>query len=70
MGAPDVGQLEAKAVYEQVLSGWISQGKRTQEFEKKISDFINVNYSQLFKAKTTSSKKKRTKYCKNCLFDS
>ncbi len=45
MGAPDVGKQEAKEVYEQVLSGWISQGKRTQDFEKKISDFINVNYS-------------------------
>ena len=45
MGAPDISEREAKSVYEQVLSGWISQGKRTEEFEKGISNYLTSNYS-------------------------
>ncbi len=39
---PTVDIEEAKAVYNQVKSGWISMGKKVQEFENKVEKFIGV----------------------------
>tara|TARA_Y100000591_G_scaffold332660_1_gene370922 strand:- start:1534 stop:2679 length:1146 start_codon:yes stop_codon:yes gene_type:complete len=39
---PTVGIKEADAVYKQVKSGWISMGKRVQEFENKVKKFVGV----------------------------
>ena len=40
MGAPDVAEEEAKAVYEQVLSGWISQGKELKNLKKELQNLL------------------------------
>ena len=55
---PTVDIEEAKAVYNQVKSGWISMGKKVQEFENawikkfkcKYSIAMNSNTSGLFAA--------------------
>ena len=39
---PTVDIEEAKAVFNQVRSGWISMGKKVQEFENKVQKFIGV----------------------------
>lgn len=39
---PTVGIKEANAVYKQVRSGWISMGKKVQEFENKVKKFVGV----------------------------
>ncbi len=39
---PTVDIQEAKAVFKQVKSGWISMGKKVKEFESKVEKFIGV----------------------------
>ncbi len=39
---PTVNTEEAKAVFDQVKSGWISMGKKVQEFETKVEKYIGV----------------------------
>ncbi len=39
---PTVDIQEAKAVFNQVKSGWISMGKKVEEFEGKVEKFIGV----------------------------
>ena len=39
---PTVNIEEAKAVFNQVKSGWISMGKKVQEFENKVEKYIKV----------------------------
>ena len=39
---PDITNEEADAVKEVLLSGWITTGPRTKEFEKQIADYCNV----------------------------
>ncbi len=39
---PDMTEVEAKEVYETVLSGWITTGPKTQEFERQISSFCGT----------------------------
>jgi len=39
---PDIGEQEAKAVYDVVNSGWISMGKKVEEFENLICDYLDV----------------------------
>jgi perosamine synthetase len=41
---PAVGEEEAQAVYEQVKSGWLTFGKKTEEFEKKFAEYIGAPY--------------------------
>lgn len=41
MGAPDIGVDEQKAVIETLKSGWITQGPRTEKFEKELCTFTN-----------------------------
>jgi len=41
---PSVGEEEAKAVYDQVKSGWLTFGKKTEEFEKKFAEYIGAPY--------------------------
>lgn len=40
---PDMTELEAEEVRQAVLSGWITTGPRTKEFEKRISEFVGTN---------------------------
>ena len=39
---PDIGDEEAKAVHDVVSSGWISMGRKVEEFENKICDYLGV----------------------------
>ncbi len=39
---PDMTEREAKEVYETVLSGWITTGPKTMEFERQISEFVGT----------------------------
>ena len=45
MGSPDIGEEEANSVKEQILSGWISQGPKTKEFEEVVSNYVDSQYS-------------------------
>ena len=39
---PDITELEANAVRDALLSGWITTGPRTKEFERQIAAYCNV----------------------------
>lgn len=45
IACPDIGEEEARAVYEVVKSGWINEGKKVQEFEKRFADYIGVRHA-------------------------
>ena len=46
INSPHISKLEKKYVLNALNSGWLSvNGKNTKEFEKKISKFLNINYS-------------------------
>ena len=40
---PDMSMLEVEEVKEAILSGWITTGPRTKEFEKRISKYVGTN---------------------------
>ena len=40
---PDMSLLEAKEVQEAILSGWITTGPKTKEFEKVISEYVGTD---------------------------
>lgn len=40
---PDMGELEAAEASKAILSGWITTGPRTKEFERKIAAYCGVN---------------------------
>ncbi len=42
---PLIGDEEAKAVYDLIKSGWISMGKKVEEFEKLCSEYLDVKHS-------------------------
>lgn len=44
---PYITEEEAKTVYKQIQSGWITMGKTVEKFEKQISDRLGVKYSLL-----------------------
>lgn len=37
---PDMSILEVEEVKDAILSGWITTGPRTKEFEKRISQYV------------------------------
>lgn len=39
---PDMSEAEAKLASEAILSGWITTGPKTKEFEKKIAEFVGT----------------------------
>lgn len=39
---PDMSELEVEEVKEAILSGWITTGPRTKEFEKQISEYVGT----------------------------
>ncbi len=39
---PDIGEAEIREVADALASGWITTGKRTKEFEKRLADFIGT----------------------------
>ena len=40
---PDMSEAEAKFASEAILSGWITTGPKTKEFEKKIAEYVGTN---------------------------
>ena len=42
---PIIGEEEARAVYEVIKSGWISMGRKVEEFEKQAADYIGVKHA-------------------------
>ncbi len=39
---PDMSEAEAKMASEAILSGWITTGPKTKEFEKKIAEYVGT----------------------------
>ena len=42
---PDIGEAEANAVHEVVRSGWISMGRKVEEFESLARDFTGARHA-------------------------
>ena len=40
---PDMTELEVSEVKEAIMSGWITTGPKTKEFERRIAEYCNVN---------------------------
>lgn len=40
---PDMSEAEAKLATEAILSGWITTGPKTKEFERRISNYVHPN---------------------------
>lgn len=40
---PDMSELEVEEVKKAILSGWITTGPRTKEFEKRIAEYVGTN---------------------------
>jgi len=45
---PDLSLAEATAVSETILSGWLSQGKTVEEFEKLVAEYTGARYAIAF----------------------
>src|SRR3954468_4068077 len=39
-----VGEAEAEAAFSVIKSGWIAQGKRTEEFEALVAKYVGAKY--------------------------
>ena len=48
MADPLVGEEEARAVYEVVLSGWLSAGPKVPQFEQAFADLVGVKHAVAF----------------------
>ena len=45
VASPFIGKEEAQAVYDVVNSGWISMGKKVEEFERKFSEYVGADHA-------------------------
>jgi perosamine synthetase len=48
-----VGQAEAAAAAEVISSGWIAQGKRVEEFERMVADYVGTKHAIAVSSATT-----------------
>ena len=51
---PYIGEEEAKAVYEVVKSGWLSMGKRVEEFERDFAEYVGAKHAIAANSGTTA----------------
>ena len=51
---PDMSESEAREVYETILSGWITTGPKTMEFENEISKFCGTTRSVCLNSATAA----------------
>ena len=51
---PDMSVLEAEEVKKAILSGWITTGPRTKEFERRIASYVGTNKSVCLNSATAA----------------
>jgi perosamine synthetase len=51
---PTLDKAEAQAAYDTILSGWVTQGPRVQEFEEKFAEYVGAKYAVALSNCTTS----------------
>ena len=51
---PAIGEEEKKAAIAVVNSGWMTQGKKTEEFEKKLADYIGCKHAVVVNSGTSA----------------
>lgn len=51
---PDMSEAEAKLASEAILSGWITTGPKTKEFEKKIAEYVGTAKSVCLNSATAA----------------
>lgn len=49
---PDMSELEVNEVKEAILSGWITTGPKTKEFERRIAEYCGVNKAVCLNSQT------------------
>lgn len=51
---PYLTDEEARAAYDTILTGWVTQGPRVQEFEEKFAEFVQAKYAVAVSSCTTA----------------
>jgi len=51
---PYLGEAEAKRAYDTILTGWVTQGPRVEEFEKKFAEYTGAKYAVALSNCTTA----------------
>jgi dTDP-4-amino-4,6-dideoxygalactose transaminase len=51
---PFLTQAEAQTAYDTILSGWVTQGPKVQEFEEKFADYVKSQYAVAVSSCTTA----------------
>src|SRR4051812_44742534 len=51
---PFLTQEEAQGAYDTILSGWVTQGPRVQEFEEKFAAYVGTKYAVALSNCTTA----------------
>jgi dTDP-4-amino-4,6-dideoxygalactose transaminase len=51
---PYLTEEEAKAAYDTVLTGWVTQGPRVQEFEEKFAQYTGAPFAVAVSSCTTA----------------
>ena len=45
---PNLSMAEAKAVSDTIVSGWVSQGRKVEEFENLVAEYTGASYAVAF----------------------
>ncbi len=51
---PYLTKSEARAAYQTILSGWVTQGPKVEEFEKKFASYVHAKYAVAVSSCTTA----------------